>query len=70
MDFLDVGARIQAWGVKIRPAVPLEKFHRIWHGVCAGEIWQFTDAGIAPCEPRRTFSQRLALWLEDKMLLH
>ncbi len=29
MDFLDVGARIQAWGVKIRPAVPLEKIRAL-----------------------------------------
>ena len=29
MDFLDVGARIQAWGVKIRPAVPLENIRAL-----------------------------------------
>ena len=70
MDVLDVSARIQTCGVKIRPAVPLEKFHRIWHRACAGEIWQFTDVGIAPREPRRTFPRWLALWLVDKMPLH
>ena len=46
-----------------------EKFHLILHGACAGEIWQFTDVGIAPCAPRCTFSRWLTSWLADKMAL-
>ena len=34
-----------------------EKFHLILNGECSGEIWIFTDVGIAPCLPRITFSE-------------
>ena len=43
-----------------------EKFHLILNGECSGEIWIFTDAGIAPCSPRITFSEWIAEWLENK----
>ena len=43
-----------------------EKYHLILNGECSGEIWIFTDVGIAPCSPRITFSEWITAWLENK----
>lgn len=43
-----------------------EKFHLILNGECSGEVWMFTDIGVAPCSPRVTFSEWIASWLESK----
>lgn len=43
-----------------------EKIHLILNGKCSGEIWQFTDVGVAPCSPRITFSQWITAWIESK----
>lgn len=43
-----------------------ENFHLILNGKCAGEIWRFTDVGVAPCSPRSTFSQWMTAWIDSK----
>ena len=43
-----------------------EKFHLILNGKCSGEIWIFTDVGIAPCSPRITFSDWILAWVDGK----
>lgn len=44
-----------------------EKFHLILNGECSGEIWIFTDVGIAPCSPRTMFAEWLSGWIESRM---
>ena len=41
-----------------------ECFHLILNGECRGEMWAFTDVGIAPCLPRMSFSAWLTAWLD------
>lgn len=43
-----------------------EKFHLVLNGKCSGEVWTFTDVGIAPCSPRISFSEWIAAWLGGK----
>ena len=43
-----------------------EKFHLILNGECSGEIWIFTDIGVAPCSPRTTFFEWITARLEGK----
>lgn len=43
-----------------------ETFHLILTGKCSGEVWKFTDIGIAPCSPRVSFSEWITAWLEGK----
>lgn len=43
-----------------------EVFHLILNGKCSGEIWEFTDVGIAPCAPRVTFLEWITTWIESK----
>lgn len=43
-----------------------EKFHLILNGKCSGEVWKFTDVGIAPCSPRITFSEWITAWIWSK----